>query len=204
MEWLERLKKRYNGNMRVTYKAFVLEQANFASRNEPGWKIWEEKNFPSRDMPALQASKCALEQGDAEFLRYNQLLFRAKHRKNQDITNQLILCDVARQAGLDLEQFSEGMRDGIGIKEVAKDHKEAVEKHGIFGVPTLSVNGGVPIFVKLEKGSWEKSSRQDEDLFDLIRKSSEKMSYVLEMKQPTSDKLARLSSKKYQVHKGKK
>ena len=90
MEWLERLKRRYNGNMRVTYKAFVLEQENFASRNEPGWKIWEEKNFPSRDMPALQASKCALGQGDEEFLRYNQLLFRAKHRKNQDITNQLI------------------------------------------------------------------------------------------------------------------
>ena len=204
MEWLERLKKRSNGDMKVTYKAFVLEQANFESRREPGWKIWEDKNFPSRDMPALQASKCALKQGEEEFLRYNQLLFRARHRKNLDITNQLILWDVAREAGLDLERFSEGMRNGAGVKEVARDHEEAVKKYGMFGVPTLIFNGGVPVFVKLEEGRWEKSSKQDADLLDILRRNSEGMPYVLEMKQPESAKLAERSAVKYRTYQGGK
>ena len=59
MEWLERLKKSGNGDLEVTYKPFVLEQANFASRHEPGWKIWEDKLFPSRDVPPLLAAQCA-------------------------------------------------------------------------------------------------------------------------------------------------
>jgi predicted DsbA family dithiol-disulfide isomerase len=197
MEWLERLKKKSNGNLKVTYKSFVLEQANFASRHEPGWKIWEDKNFPSRDMPALQAAKCAAKQGEEAFLRYNQLLFRARHRKNLDITNQLILWDVAREAGLDLEKFAEDMRNGAGVKEVAKEHEEAVKKYGMFGVPTLIFGKGTPVFVKLEEGDWEKKSKEDQALLEVLRNASAKQPYILEIKQPESARLAEESAKKY-------
>jgi hypothetical protein len=202
MEWLERLKKSGNGGLEVTYKPFVLEQANFASRHEPGWKIWEDKLFPSRDVPPLLAAQCAANQGEEAFLKYNQLLFRARHQKDLDITNQLILLDVAREAGLDLERFSEDIRTRAGVEEVAVRHEEAVAEHGIFGVPTLFFNGGAPVFVKLEEGDWEKSPEADQDLLRELRSISERQPFVLEIKQPESAKLAEQSAKKYQIHEG--
>ncbi len=202
MEWLERLKQNGNGELNVTYKSFVLEQVNFASRHEPGWKIWEDKNFPSRDMPSLLAARCAAQQGEEAFLKYNQLLFRARHQKGLDITNQLILLDVAREAGLDLEKFGESMRNGAGVKEVAKEHEEAVKKYGMFGVPTLFFGDGVPVFVKLEEGDWEKSSDKDLALLAQLQGVSQKLPYVLEMKQPKSARLAEESAKKYKAHGG--
>ncbi len=202
MEWLERLKKVNGRDVKVTYKSFVLEQANFASRHEPGWKIWEDKLFPSRDMPPLLAARCAAKQGEEAFLKYNQLLFRARHQKDLDITNQLILLDVAREAGLDLKQFSEDLRTGAGVEDVAAEHEEAVEKYGLFGVPTLFFNGGVPVFVKLEEGDWEKDPAEDEALLERLRPVSEKQPYILEIKQPESAKLAERSAKKYEIYEG--
>ena len=121
MEWLERLKKRSNGDMKVTYKAFVLEQANFESRREPGWKIWEDKNFPSRDMPALQASKCALKQGEEEFPSLQPASVQGQtpqepgHYQSTDSFGML----HGKRVSI-LERFSEGMRNGAGVKEVAR------------------------------------------------------------------------------------
>lgn len=201
MEWLERLKAD-GGGLNVTYRAFVLEQANFASRHEPGWKIWADKNFPSRDMPSHQAAKCAARQGKDAFQEYNRLLFRARHQKDLDITNQLILLDVAREAGLDLERFAEDMRGGAGVREVAKEHEEAVAKYGVFGVPTLIFGGGVPVFVKLEKGDWEKRPEEDRALLEQLRQVSQKRPYVLEVKQPESARLAEESVKKYRPYTG--
>ena len=74
----------------------------------------------------------------------------------------------------------------------------------MFGVPTLIFNGGVPVFVKLEEGRWEKSSKQDADLLDILRRNSEGMPYVLEMKQPESAKLAERSAVKYRTYQGGK
>lgn len=202
MEWLERLKKGRNNNLNVIYKSFVLEQANFAHRHEPGWKIWKDKSFPSRDMPPLLAAKCAARQGEESFLKFNQLLFRARHEKDLDITNQLLLLDVAREAGLDLEKFGEDMRNGVGIKEVAKEHEEAVRKYGMFGVPTLFFGDGTPVFVKLEKGAWEKSPKEDRALLEQLKATSQERPYILEVKQPESARLAEESAKKYKPYTG--
>jgi len=185
----------------VTYKAFVLEQMNFADARGPEWKAWEDKTFPSRDIPSHEAAKCAGLQGEDAFARYHLALHRAKHVDKKDITNQLILRDIAAEVGLDVARWEEDMKSGAAIPLIAQDHEEAAAE-GVFGVPTLYFGGGKPAFVKLEAGDWE--GKDDEGLFDAVRATSAERPYLLEIKTPVSARLAEESRKKYAKYTGQK
>ncbi len=171
---------------------------NFQEKRGPEWKIWEDDFFPSRDLPPLEAARCAALQGEEAFGRFHLLLFRARHQKNFDITNQLILLDVAKEAGLDGERFASDLKSRSQLEGVARGHMEAVEKHGVFGVPTLIFNGGRPLFVKLGEGKWE--GKEDQKLLEQLLKLSVDQPYVLEVKQPKSAVLAEEAEKKYQAY----
>lgn len=155
----------------------------------------------SRDIPSLEASKCAALQGEGQFAKYHMALHRTKHRGGKDITNQLVLRDVAIEAGLDVGRWEEDMKNGAGIPFVAKDHEEAEGKYGVFGVPTLLFESGNPVFVKLEEGDWE--GQDDEGLLDAIRATSVDRPYLLEIKTPESSKRATAASVKYKKYGGK-
>ena len=76
-------------DLKVTYKAFVLEQMNFGKVRGPKWKAWKDRTFPSRDMPSHEAAKCAALQGEDAFSTYHLQLHRAKHVDKKDITNSI-------------------------------------------------------------------------------------------------------------------
>ena len=200
MEWLTRLQEK-DKSLKVNYKAFVLEQANFAHARGEDWKAWEDKSMASRDIPSLEASKCAGLQGEGQFAKYHVALHRAKHKDGKDITNQLILRDVAIEVGLDVERWEEDMKNGAGIPLLAADHEEAEGEYGVFGVPTLLFDTGNPVFVKLEEGDWE--GQDDEGLLDTVRAAAVDRPYVLEIKTPESSKRAQNASAKYKKYGGK-
>ena len=187
--------------MKIDYKAFVLEQANFGESRGEDWKAWEDKSMASRDIPPHEAAKCAALQGEGQFEKYHLALHRAKHRDGKDIINQLVLRDVAVEAGLDVERWEEDMKNGAGIPLLAQDHEEGEKELGIFGVPTLLFDRGKPVFVKLEEGDWE--GKDDEGLLDAVIAASADRPYLLEMKTPTSAKLATSSAAKYKKYGGK-
>ena len=197
MEWLVRLREKRSG-LKVGYKAFVLEQANFGPARGEDWKAWEDKTFPSRDMPPHQAAKCAALQGEAEFDRYHVALHRARHRDGKDITSELVLRDVAVEAGLDAARWEEDMKSGATVPLIAREHEEA-EAQGVFGVPTLDFGEGKPVFVKLEEGDWE-SGGDEEGLFDAVRAASAERPYLLELKTPESARRTSASVKKYEKY----
>lgn len=184
----------------MNYKAFVLEQANFAEARGPDWKVWEDKSFPSRDLPSHEAAKCAALQGEEAFSNYHIALHRARHQDKKDITNQLILRDVAIEVGLDVGRWEEDMKSGATLPLIAQDHEEAAGEYGVFGVPTLLFEKGKPVFAKLEEGDWE--GTDDKGLFDAVVAASADRPYLLELKTPASAKLAEASRKKYQKQKG--
>jgi len=165
------------------------------------WKAWEDKSMASRDIPPLEASKCAALQGEGQFAKYHMALHRAKHRDGKDITNQLILRDVAIESDLDLERWEEDMKNGAGVPFISRDHEEAESEYGVFGVPTLLFESGNPAFVKLKEGDWE--DQDDEGLLDAIRAASIDRPYLLEIKTPESSKRAIASSVKYKKYGGK-
>ena len=187
------MKEKWGEKLNVTYKTFVLEQAN--SRRELEYRVWDDRYFPSRDLPPLEASKCAEAQGPEAFEAFNLRLFRAQHVENLDIMNQLVLYEVAKEAGLDAERFSADLRGGKMRELVAQEHEEAVEKYGMFGVPTVIFENGESVFIKLEEGEWE--GADDEALFTQIAEITTRFPKMLELKKPFSEKLAKQSAEKY-------
>ncbi len=197
MEWLVRLQEKRN-DLQVDYKAFVLEQVNFGPARGEDWRAWEDRTFPSRDMPPHQAAKCAGLQGETEFDKYHVALHRAKHRDGKDITSELVLRDIAVQTGLDVGRWEEDMKSGATIPLIAQEHEAAAEQ-GVFGVPTLDFGEGKPVFVKLEEGEWEKGG-DEEGLFDAVRAVSAQRPYLLELKTPESARRTSASAKKYEKY----
>ncbi len=197
MEWLVRLQGKRSG-LKVSYKAFVLEQANFGPTRGEDWKAWEDQTFPSRDLPPHQAAKCAALQGETQFDRYHVALHRAKHRDGKDITSELVLRDIAVDVGLDVARWEEDMKSGATIPLIAQEHEEAADQ-GIFGVPTLDLGEGKPVFVKLEEGDWEKEG-DEQGLLDAVSATSVERPYLLELKTPESAKRSSASAKKYEKY----
>ncbi|MBM3223418.1 MAG: hypothetical protein FJZ47_06415 [Candidatus Tectomicrobia bacterium] len=168
----------------------MLEQVN--SRRELGWKAWEDPRFTSRDMPPHEAVKSVLAtHGPAAFERYHMAVFRAYHVHKRDISHPLELMAIAREVELDTRVLEEDLRTRKYKQEIGADHEAASDPYGIFGVPTILYNGQEPTFVKLDAGAWEGSD--DMELFYDLHKLATRPC-VLEVKKPTSAKLAAASA----------
>ncbi|MBW2145707.1 MAG: DsbA family protein [Deltaproteobacteria bacterium] len=182
MEWLYKVRASSDGKLRLVWKSFLLEQIN--STRGPEWKVWEDEGFKSRDLPPLEAAKCAALQGEAAFDAFHQRCFRARHRQGRSVAEKEVLLDVAREAGLDVDRFRRDIESGIQRHLVAEDHEEAVKQWGVFGVPTLVYPAGEAVYLKLAPGEWE--SREDDGLFDQLLALFATRPYLLEVKKPES------------------
>ncbi len=171
-----------DGRVRLVWKSFLLEQIN--STRGPEWKVWEDESFKSRDLPPLEAAKCASIQGEAAFDAFHRRCFRAQHREGKPVAEKEVLLEVAREAGLDVERFRRDFESGSQRHLVAREHEEAVEKWGVFGVPTLLYPTGEPVFLKLAAGEWE--NRKDDGLFGQLMALFATRPYLLEAKKPES------------------
>jgi protein-disulfide isomerase len=111
-------------------------------------KYGDRIKFVYRDFPIEQsghadlhmAANCAKEQG--KFWEIHDLLFT-----EQDVCTQTTgeerekqVRDIAKQAGLDLDEFDACMKEDRYLEEVAKDFEDGV-KAGVYGTPTFFING---------------------------------------------------------------
>ncbi len=180
--------------MRITWKSFLLEQAN--SRRGDEWKAWTDPRFTSRDIPPHEAVKSVLAaHGEEAFERYHMATFRAYHEDKRDIANPLELLAIAREVDIDTTVLAEDLRTREYRSVVGQDHEEGDEQHDIFGVPTILFDGAQPTFVKLAAGSWE--GEDDLELFHALCNIAAPRPYVLEIKKPTSASLAEASAARY-------
>jgi len=147
--WLDRVKQVYGENLEVTWKSFSLEQAN--GKQGPDWKVWEQPDgYASRSLLSLRAGEAARLQGARSFERFHLALLTARHggkgRISLDQAEPLVT--VARGAGLDVGRFQEDLDDRALLKNIARDHTEAVEVHGVFGTPTFVFENGNAVYLK--------------------------------------------------------
>ncbi len=105
-------------------------------------KYGENVSFTFRSLPlpshklsweTAEAADCALEQG--MYWEYHDKLF--EYQKNMSIEK---IRDIAREIGLDEQQFNSCFDSGKYRDEVRKDHDDAVAA-GIFATPTFFING---------------------------------------------------------------
>ena len=115
-----------------------------ASQPDAGeFRVWAtDEAPPSHSVPPNVAVKAASRQG--EFDRYHLALMGAYFRDNRNVTAESTLVDVARDCGLDVERFTADLHDSTLDRAVRADHNAAVEA-GITGVPTVVVDGVVPV-----------------------------------------------------------
>ncbi len=160
---LEQVETEYQAAVNIKWKSFILRLDDCAPRysvqfinqgrkraalEEPGLKFnpWPEaRPLPASSLPALKAAKAAQAQGQATFRCLHQLLFRAYFEENLDISRNDVLIELAHRAGLDLAEFGSALEAEATRHQVVEEHKEAIIRHSINGVPTVLFGGSIPL-----------------------------------------------------------
>ncbi len=128
----------------VRWLAFSLNQTKVGEGETDVW-----------DDPEMAATRMAVEVGIAvrdgwpdAFPAVHLGLFAARHDKGLDIRDHDVVAGVLTANGLDADQvFNEVL--GCAPRDVFRlEHTTAVEKHRVFGVPTV-IAGDQAVFIRL-------------------------------------------------------
>lgn len=83
-----------------------------------------------------------------DFKRFHDELFSAFHERGAKIVSDDILA-IAADSGLDSTEFVNNRP--AWLEQLTAEHSEAVEKWGVFGTPTLLVDGSAPVYVEVSE-----------------------------------------------------
>lgn len=177
--WLAKVRETYGDNLDIDWKPFYLAQAN--SNEGPDWRAWEqEEDSATLGLQAFAAAEAAARQGTAGFEAFMLAMLRARHEDRKDLSDENVILESAQIAGLDMARFREDMKDPTIIPETGKSHIEAVEEHGVFGVPTFIFPNGASAFLKAYVPPDEDAVSMFEDLTDVMSK----WKFIGEVKRP--------------------
>jgi predicted DsbA family dithiol-disulfide isomerase len=163
--------------LEIRWRYFSLIQVN--SKNE-GWTVWDApESEPVRGRLAFKAAEAARRQ-DA-FDDFHMPLLLARHRDRLDIDEVEVVERVAEESGLDLDRFRKDIADPTILAALARDHRDAVAEHGVFGTPTYVFRGGATAYVRLSEAPEVADSVA---LFDHMVSIAAEEPRILEIKRP--------------------
>jgi predicted DsbA family dithiol-disulfide isomerase len=161
----------------VRWRYFSLTQVN---SKDDGWTLW---NAPAsetvRGRLAFKAAEAARRQGRFDDL--HMPLLEARHRDRLDLDDQTVIERVAADAGLDLQRFAVDLRAPDILDAVARDHREAVDEHGVFGTPTFLFGDGASAYVRL---AVPLDGGDAVEVFDRLMSVAAREPRILEIKRP--------------------
>ena len=131
----------------VTWRSFVLDEVNRKEGDTPTWE--KPEGEWGRSLLSLVAGKAALRQEPELFETFHRAVLAARHdgaRIRLDTREPLL--EIASQVGLDKDRLRSDMDDPELLAQVAADHTEASQTHGVFGTPTFLFENGQSVFVK--------------------------------------------------------
>jgi predicted DsbA family dithiol-disulfide isomerase len=164
-------------NLKVAWRYFSLTQVN--SKDE-GWTVWDAPASEHvRGRLAFKAAEASRRQD--RFEDFNMSLLQARHRDRLDIDQLEVVERVALDVGLDLERFRQDLSDPQILASLARDHQEAVSKHGVFGTPTLVFPGGASAYVRLAEAPEDADAQR---VFDHLVTVAAREPSILEIKRP--------------------
>lgn len=163
--------------LKVGWRYFSLSQVN--SKDE-GWTVWDAPASDSvRGRLAFKAAEAARRQGRFDAL--HMPLLRARHRDRLDIDQVEVVEQVAVEAGLDLERFRQDMAASDILESLARDHREAIAKYGVFGTPTFVFGGESSAYVRLSEAPGVDEATR---VFDRLLSVAADEPRILEIKRP--------------------
>lgn len=161
----------------VRWRYFSLTQVN---SKDDGWTLWNAPaSEPVRGRLGFQAAEAARRQGRFDDL--HMPLLEARHRDRLDIDDPAVIERVATDVGLDMRRFGTDMAASDLLESVARDHREAVERHGIFGTPTLLFADGASAYIRLAERVEEGAALE---VFDRLMSIAAEEPRILEIKRP--------------------
>ncbi|HSP08435.1 MAG TPA: DsbA family protein [Candidatus Dormibacteraeota bacterium] len=164
--------------LKIGWRYFSLIQVN--SKNE-GWTVWDApESEPVKGRLAFKAAEAARRQGG--FASLHVPLLRARHRDRLDIDQVEVVERVAEEAGLDMERFRKDVADPGILEPLARDHREGVERYGVFGTPTFVFRDGVAAYVRISEAV---EASRAEELFERVLAVAAGEPRILELKRPT-------------------
>jgi len=132
------------------YLPFSLDQAHAEEGDAP---VWERG--PDAWGSGVLALLYGLAVRDAypdHFLDAHLALFAARHDRGLKIGQEDVLRDVVASVGLDADAVAEEVWSGRPLKTLAAEHSEAVERWGVFGVPTYCEGDDAAFIRFMERG----------------------------------------------------
>ncbi|TME56294.1 MAG: DsbA family protein [Chloroflexi bacterium] len=161
----------------VSWRYFSLTQVN---SKDDGWTIWDAPAADRvRGRLAFKAAEAARRQG--RFDVFHPALLAARHQARSDIDDVRVIEQVAEDSGLDLERFRLDVDDPSIMQALARDHMQAVAKHGVFGTPTFVFPNGASAYIRLAEAP---AGAEAVDLYDRMIGIAADEPRVLEIKRP--------------------
>jgi predicted DsbA family dithiol-disulfide isomerase len=164
--------------LKVAWRYFSLAQVN---SKDDGWTVWDAPASENvRGRIAFKAAEAARRQG--RFDDFHNLLLQARHRDRLEIDQAEVVERVAVDAGLDLDRFRQDVSDADILAALARDHRQAVSEHGVFGTPTFVFPDGASAYVRLAEApeAGDHSTR----VFDRLVSVAAGEPSILELKRP--------------------
>jgi protein-disulfide isomerase-like protein with CxxC motif len=159
----------------LNWRYFSLSQVN---SKVGGYTVWDAADSEARGRLAFKAAEAARRQ-DA-FDNFHMALLRARHEHGADIDEVGVIEQIAEDSGLDLERFRKDMADSQIASALERDHRSAVEDHGVFGTPTFVCGAGAA-YVRLSEPP---AASDSVAIFDRIISIVAEEPRILEIKRP--------------------
>ena len=163
--------------LNVNWRYFALTQVN---SKDDGWTVWDAPPAESvRGRLAFKSAEAARRQD--RFDDFHMPLLEARHRDRLDIDQIEVVERVAVDCGLDLERFRKDLADPHILESLARDHRQAVGVHGVFGTPTFVFPDGAAAYVRLAEAPGIAESRR---VFERVVLIAAGEPSILELKRP--------------------
>lgn len=131
----------------VTFRPFSLSQAHVGDGEGD---VYEDTS--ASGVLALHWGIAVRDNDAAHFPAAHVALFSARHDEGLDINDEAVIRSALDKAGVDSAAIAEIVATGVPAKTLAEEHREAVERWSVFGVPTF-ISDEVATFVRfMERG----------------------------------------------------
>jgi 2-hydroxychromene-2-carboxylate isomerase len=132
----------------VRFRPFSLSEVHV----EDGDQSVFEANPAASGLLALQWGVAVRDSMSDRFGAVHRELFAARHDHGRDINDEEVVRSAVRSAGVDPDEVSAVVAGGDPLSTVAAEHREAVDRWRVFGVPTF-IHGDEAVFVRfMERG----------------------------------------------------
>jgi DSBA-like thioredoxin domain len=150
----------------VRFQPFSLDQTHVEEGEPPVWDRPDE----FRGLLVNLAGIVVRDRYPDRFREVHRALFDTRHEEHRDVRDPDVVASVLKDQGVDATSVLADIEDGWPLGVLRAEHTDAVDTHGVWGVPTF-IRGDRAVFVRLldrPDGDPERAIRTIERVLDLM------------------------------------